>query len=57
VVSEPKVGKPGKTSPGHMVTGEPVTGEIVRFSPTSEIDGGGAQHKGAGQSSPIRLVF
>jgi hypothetical protein len=41
----------------HMVTGEPVTGEIVRFSPTSEIDGGGAQHNGGGQSSPIRLVF
>jgi hypothetical protein len=34
-----------------------VTGEIVRFSPTSVIDGGGAQHIRRGQSSPIRLVF
>jgi hypothetical protein len=34
-----------------------VIGEIVRFSPTSEIDGGGAQHIGGGQSSPTRLVF
>jgi hypothetical protein len=29
-----------------------VTGEIVGFSPTSEIDGGGAQHKGGGSSHP-----
>jgi len=34
-----------------------VTGEIVRFSPTSEIDGGGAQHIRPGQPSPIRLVI
>jgi hypothetical protein len=33
-----------------------VTGEIAGFSPTSGIDGGGAQHIGGG-SSPIRLVF
>jgi hypothetical protein len=32
-------------------------GEIVRFSPTSKIDGGGAQHIWRGQFSPIRLVF
>jgi hypothetical protein len=31
-----------------------VTGEIAGFSPTSEIDGGGVQHIGRGQSSPIR---
>jgi len=29
----------------------------VRFSPTSVIDGGGAQHIRRGQPSPIRLVF
>jgi len=34
-----------------------VTGEIVRFSPTSVIDGGGAQLIRRGQPSPIRLVF
>jgi hypothetical protein len=34
-----------------------VTGEIVVFSPSSEIDGGGAQHIDGGQSSPIRLIF
>jgi hypothetical protein len=33
-----------------------VTGEIVGFSPTSGIDGGGATYRW-GQSSPIRLVF
>ena len=32
-------------------------GEIVVFSPTSVIDGGGAQHIRWGRSSPIRLVF
>jgi hypothetical protein len=26
--------------------------EIVRFSPTSEIDGGGAQHKGGSSPHP-----
>ena len=34
-----------------------MTGEIVRFSPTLEIDDGRAQHIRRGQSSPIRLVF
>jgi hypothetical protein len=34
-----------------------VTWEIVRFSPTLVIDGGGAQHINRGQLSPIRLVF
>ena len=34
-----------------------MTGEIVRFSPTSKIDGGGAQHIRPGQPLPIRLVF
>ena len=34
-----------------------MTREIVRFSPTSEVDGGGAQHIKWGQSSPIKLVF
>jgi hypothetical protein len=29
-----------------------VTGEIVGFSPTSEIDGGGAQHIGGGSPHP-----
>jgi hypothetical protein len=29
----------------------------VRFTPTSVIDGGGAQHIRREQSSPIRLVF
>ena len=29
----------------------------VRFSPTSVIDGGGAQHIRQRHSSPIRLVF
>jgi hypothetical protein len=29
----------------------------VGYSPTSEIDGGGVQHKRWGQSSLIRLVF
>jgi hypothetical protein len=32
-----------------------VTGEIVGFSPTSEIDGGGATYKW-GQTSPIRQL-
>jgi hypothetical protein len=30
---------------------------MVRFSPTSIIDVGGAQHIRRGQPSPIRLVF
>jgi hypothetical protein len=34
-----------------------VTGEIVRFSLTSIIDGGGAQHIRRRQPSSIRLVF
>jgi hypothetical protein len=34
-----------------------VTGEIVRFSSTSVVDGGEAQHIRRRQSSPIRLVF
>jgi hypothetical protein len=34
-----------------------VTGEIVRFSSTSIIDDGGAQHISRGQPSLIRLVF
>ena len=34
-----------------------MTGEIVMFSPTSVIDGGGSQHIRWGRSSPIRLVF
>ena len=34
-----------------------MTGEIVRFSPTSVIDGGRAQHIRRGQPSPMRLVF
>jgi hypothetical protein len=33
------------------------TNSFVRFSPTSVIDGGGAQHIRQGQPSPIRLVF
>ena len=34
-----------------------MTGEIVRFSPTSVIDGGGARHIRRGQPSPNGLVF
>ena len=34
-----------------------MTGEIVRFSPTSVIDGGGAQYIKWGQPSLVRLVF
>jgi hypothetical protein len=34
-----------------------VTGEIVGFSPTSGIDGGGAQHIGGGSPHQIGLVF
>jgi hypothetical protein len=33
-----------------------VMGEIVGFSPTSEIDGRGAQHIGGGRSHPSALV-
>jgi hypothetical protein len=30
-----------------------VTREIVGFSPTSEVDGGGAQHIGGGSPHPL----
>ena len=30
---------------------------VLGFSPTSVIDGGGAQHIRWGKSSPIRLIF
>jgi hypothetical protein len=33
-----------------------VTGEIVGFTPTSGIDGGGAQHIGGGSSHPDTLA-
>jgi hypothetical protein len=34
-----------------------VTGEIVGFSPTSEIDGGGAQHNGGARERLRRVTW
>ena len=41
----------------HVSSFFPYNFAIVRFSPTSVIDGGGAQLIRRGQPSPIRLVF